>query len=84
MSITREETSLRVGSSISSLMRASGLKRREVIEVNLVTRLIRVLEIDRVDLQKSEYRSPSFGLRIRPSTVSPVRRPKRRICDGEM
>jgi transcription termination factor Rho len=33
------------------------------------------------------YVSPSqirrFGLRIWPSIVSPVRRPKRRICDGE-
>ena len=33
------------------------------------------------------YVSPSqirrFGLRIWPSMVSPVRKPKRRICDGE-
>ena len=31
----------------------------------------------------AKYRSPSFGGRICPLTVSPVLRVKRRICDGE-
>ena len=32
---------------------------------------------------KAKKRSFSFGARISPSTRSPVRRPKRRICEGE-
>jgi hypothetical protein len=43
-----------------------------------------VLEIDRVNLKQREIRSPSFGLRICPSTVSPVRKEKRRICEGDI
>jgi hypothetical protein len=32
----------------------------------------------------AKYRSPSLGVRISPSIVSPVCRLNRRICDGEM
>src|SRR5204863_9926732 len=34
-------------------------------------------------LISAKYRSPSLGGRIWPEVVSPVRRSKRRICDGE-
>jgi len=33
-------------------------------------------------LISAKYRSPSFGGRICPLTVSPVRRSNFRICDG--
>ncbi len=34
-------------------------------------------------LRRAKYRSPSLGGRTCPDTVSPVRRSKRRICEGE-
>ena len=60
-----------------------GVERRQVVEVDLVARLLGVLEIDRVDLEQREVALALLRERIWPSTVSPVRRPKRRICEGE-
>ncbi len=43
-----------VGSSSSIFSRCSGIERRQVVEVDLVARFLRVLEIDGVDLEQRE------------------------------
>jgi hypothetical protein len=60
-----------------------GIERRQVVEVDLVARLLGVLEIDRVDLEQREVALAFFRRADLASTVSPVRSPKRRICEGE-
>jgi hypothetical protein len=60
-----------------------GVERRQVLEEDLLARLLRRLEVDRLDLDEREVASPSFGGRICPDTVSPVCRSNFRIWDGE-
>ena len=54
MSMTRADRSFLVGSSHLHLQPLVGIERRQVVEVDLVARLVRILEIDRVDLEQRE------------------------------
>ncbi len=52
--MTRAERSFDVGTSSFHLEALIRIERRQVIEVNLMADLFRIVEIDRVDLQQSE------------------------------
>ncbi len=54
MSMTRADRSFLVGSSCSILQPLIGIERRQVVEVDLVARLLGVFEVDRVDLEQRE------------------------------
>ena len=60
------------------------VERRQVVEEDLLARLLGLLEVDRLDLEQREValallRAGGSG----PATTSPVRRLKRRIWLGE-
>ncbi len=76
--------SLEVGISSSILKRSSGIERRQIVEMDLVARLLGVFEIDRVDLEQREI--ALAVLRACGSSPRRCRRcagAKRRICEGE-
>ena len=60
-----------------------GMKRRQVVESDLLAELVRVLEIDRLDPQAGEIRFVLLGRADLTDTIAPVFRPKRRIWLGE-
>ena len=60
-----------------------GIERRQIVEIDAVPDRLGILEIDRVDLEQREIALAVLGAADLPSTVSPVRRPNRRTCEGE-
>ncbi len=65
--------------SRSSLSWSGGNSGVKVLEQNLVLGHFGRIAVDSVELDQREIASSSFGMRIAPSTVSPVCRLKRRI-----
>jgi hypothetical protein len=60
------------------------VERRQVVEEDLVARDLGRLEVDRLDLEQREVALVVLrGADLCPLMVSPVRRLKRRICEGE-
>jgi len=60
-----------------------GIERREIVEEDLVAGLLGRLEVDGVHLDEGEIALAFLGGRIWPEMVSPVRKSKRRIWEGE-
>ena len=61
MSMTRAERSFLVGVLELHLQPLVGIERRQVVEVDLVARLVRVFEVDRVDLEQREVALAVLG-----------------------
>ena len=60
------------------------IERRQVVEQDLVARLLGLLEVDRFDLEQREVALALLGRTNQPGTMSPVRRLNLRIWLGEM
>ena len=60
-SMTRVVRSFLVGSSSSSFSRSLGIERRQIVEIDAVADLVRLVEIDRVDLEQGEIALAVLG-----------------------
>jgi len=70
-------------SGSNSRRRCSSGRAASGVEEDLVARLLRLVEVDGLDLEQREVALAFLGGRICPATTSPVRRLKRRIWLGE-
>ena len=59
--MTRVVRSFLVGSSTSSLRRCVGIERRQIVEIDAMADLVRLIEIDRVDLEQGEIALAVLG-----------------------